>query len=197
MLSHFQIWQAIDALAAKNGLSPSALARRAGLSPTALNPSKRVGDGGRPRWPSTESVAKILAATNASLADLIDLLSGIETRSGMETKAVGSERFGRIERPAGFSEPELPPRIAGRLLAVPFPGFPPLYRVGDQLVVRQGEAIRPGDRVVAFLPSGEFLAGEVVGTKPDLRLAIPGRDGETVLSVGDIGFLARILWASQ
>lgn len=67
VLSHEKVWAAIDALASQNGLSPSGLARRAGLDPTAFNPSKRVAGDGRPRWPSTESLAKVLAATGEAL----------------------------------------------------------------------------------------------------------------------------------
>ncbi|ODN69108.1 hypothetical protein A6302_03579 [Methylobrevis pamukkalensis] len=63
MLSHDQIWSAVDALAARFGLSPSALARKAGLDPTTFNKSKRFAGDGRPRWPSTESLAKVLEAT--------------------------------------------------------------------------------------------------------------------------------------
>jgi len=69
MLNHETIWAAIDALAERNGLTPSALARRAGLDPTAFNPSKRRSADGRARWPSTESIAKVLAATGASLEE--------------------------------------------------------------------------------------------------------------------------------
>ncbi len=67
MLTHASIWQAIDALAAQHGLTASGLARRAGLDPTSFNRSKRISRSGKPRWPSTESLAKILAATGASL----------------------------------------------------------------------------------------------------------------------------------
>ena len=71
MLSHEQVWAAIDALAAQNGLSPSGLARRAGLDPTTFNPSKRIAGDGRPRWPSTESLAKILEATGEPLSQFV------------------------------------------------------------------------------------------------------------------------------
>src|SRR3979411_3513009 len=64
MLTHTQIWDAIDALAARAGTSPSGLAKRAGLDPTTFNKSKRVTPDQRQRWPSTESVAKCLAATS-------------------------------------------------------------------------------------------------------------------------------------
>ena len=65
MLSHSRIWAAIDPLAARHGMTPSGLARRAGLDATTFNRSKRVTGDGRQRWPSTESIAKILDATGA------------------------------------------------------------------------------------------------------------------------------------
>ena len=67
MLTHKQIWAAIDALAARYGMSPSGLARKSGLDATTFNPSKRTAEDGKKRWPSTESVSKVLAATGASL----------------------------------------------------------------------------------------------------------------------------------
>ena len=67
MLSHDQIWAAIDSLAARYGMSASGLAKKAGLDPTTFNKSKRVSPDGRQRWPSTESVAKVLEATGATL----------------------------------------------------------------------------------------------------------------------------------
>ena len=76
MLTHDQIWTALDRLAERAGLSPSGLARRAGLDPTTFNKSKRITPDGRERWPSTESVAKALAATNSS----IDTFRAIDRR---------------------------------------------------------------------------------------------------------------------
>jgi lambda repressor-like predicted transcriptional regulator len=43
MFTHEQIWQAIEALARRQGWSLSHLAVRADLDPTALNRSKRTG----------------------------------------------------------------------------------------------------------------------------------------------------------
>ncbi len=71
MLTHKTIWYAIDELAKDNNLSPSGLARLAGLDPTTFNKSKRVALSGKLRWPSTESIAKILAVTNTSLNSFI------------------------------------------------------------------------------------------------------------------------------
>ena len=75
-MRHADIWRAIDGLAAANGLSPSALARRAGLDATAFNPSKRQSKDGRPRWPSTESIARALDAVDATFDDFADFLAG-------------------------------------------------------------------------------------------------------------------------
>ncbi len=74
-LSHSGIWQAIDTLAEKHKLSASGLARRAGLDPTSFNKSKRLGPDGRERWPSTESISKVLEATGASLDEFLGYLA--------------------------------------------------------------------------------------------------------------------------
>ena len=74
MLTHQQIWAAIDTLAANHGMSASGLARRAGLDATTFNKSKRVSPLGRLRWPSTESVSKVLEVTNTSMDDFLNLL---------------------------------------------------------------------------------------------------------------------------
>ena len=74
MLTHPQIWRAIDALAARHGTSPSGLARLAGLDPTTFNKSKRGAADGKLRWPSTESLSKVLGATGASLDEFMALV---------------------------------------------------------------------------------------------------------------------------
>ncbi len=73
MLTHDQIWQSIDRLAHAHGYSPSGLARKAGLDPTTFNKSKRVSADGKPRWPSTESISKILSVTGAGMAEFLSL----------------------------------------------------------------------------------------------------------------------------
>jgi phage repressor protein C with HTH and peptisase S24 domain len=72
-LTHSNVWRAIELLAAKHGMSVSGLARRARLDLTAFNKSKRVSTEGKPRWPTTETIAKILEATGEPLADFISL----------------------------------------------------------------------------------------------------------------------------
>src|ERR1700736_1732740 len=73
-LTHDQIWTALDRLAERGGLSASGLAKKSGLDPTTFNKSKRITADGRERWPSTESVAKALAATNSSIDTFVQLI---------------------------------------------------------------------------------------------------------------------------
>src|ERR1700722_15525682 len=74
MLTHDQVWTALDRLAEAAGMSAWGRAKKAGLDPTTFNRSKRVTADGRERWPSTESVAKALAATNSSIDSFVQLI---------------------------------------------------------------------------------------------------------------------------
>ena len=107
MLQHAEVWRGIDKLAAKHGLSASGLARRAGLDPTAFNPSKRITREGRPRWPSTESLSKILTVTGEPFADFVLL-------TGASGEATGNGHGSA----AGFNQPVSGGRVATRQPAV-------------------------------------------------------------------------------
>ena len=78
MLKHADVWKAIDRLAREYGFSASGLARQSGLDPTTFNKSKRITREGKQRWPSTESVAKVLAATGASLGEFVSYVNDSE-----------------------------------------------------------------------------------------------------------------------
>src|SRR5215470_2509050 len=93
-MQHLQIWRAIDALAERRGMSASGLARAAGLDPTTFNKSKREAPDGKPRWPSTESVARALAAASADWDDFAALLAGPSGTSGRAIPIVGLARAG-------------------------------------------------------------------------------------------------------
>src|SRR5258707_12730889 len=93
MLTHGQIWTALDRLAERSGLSPSGLAKRSGLDPTTFNRSKRVTADGRERWPSTESVAKALAATNSSIDTFVQLI-GDSARGAQSVPLLGFAQAG-------------------------------------------------------------------------------------------------------
>src|SRR5579883_899014 len=111
MLTHAQVWSAIDRLAARAGLSASGLAKRAGLDPTTFNKSKRITAAGRARWPSTESIAKALAATGTSLDTFVTL---IEPASGSATtEQVPLLGFAQAGAGGFFDRAVFPPATAG------------------------------------------------------------------------------------
>ena len=68
-MTHAEVWRAIENFASAHGLSCSGLAKRSGLDPTTFNRSKRWSREGQPRWPSTNSISKILASTGSCIQD--------------------------------------------------------------------------------------------------------------------------------
>lgn len=77
MFGHEDVWRAIDTLAERHGLTASGLARRAGLDATSFNLSKRFNRDGKPRWPGTEALAKVLAATGGTLEQFGALVAAV------------------------------------------------------------------------------------------------------------------------
>lgn len=212
MLSHEQIWTAIDRLAERYQLSASGLARRAGLDATSFNRSKRVGPDGRKRWPSTESVSKVLAATGASLDDFLRL---IEVRSGPPRATVplvgmtqaGSGRLftdeGMPTGGPGWEEIDFPDLGEDRAFALEVQGdsMLPLYREGDVLIVQPMALanLRKGDRVVVRLDAGEVLAKELKRkTARTIELAsLNESHADRLVNVGEIAWMARVMWVRQ
>ncbi|WP_417708447.1 S24 family peptidase [Roseibium aggregatum] len=210
VLSHEKVWAAIDALASQNGLSPSGLARRAGLDPTAFNPSKRVAGDGRPRWPSTESLAKVLAATGEALNTFAARVETEDAPSGSVPALVpvaaleaASDRnaFDAAGRPSGatWQRFSFPQPGASFALQVSNEDFQPLYRNGDIVVVAPDAPLRTGDRLALKLTSGRlslYTLQEAGGEELSVRTI-----GENSHSLrfrhSAIEWTARIIWASQ
>ncbi len=74
MKEHEKIWNAIYKLAELNKLSPSKLAKKSGLDKTTFNKSKQFYKTGQARWPSTESIYKILKTTNTTIEEFCKLI---------------------------------------------------------------------------------------------------------------------------
>ncbi|WP_395448182.1 helix-turn-helix transcriptional regulator [Aminobacter sp. UC22_36] len=216
MLSHERVWAAIDALAERYSLSASGLAKKAGLDSTAFNKSKRQSVDGRPRWPSTESLAKIIEATNSSLEEFLGFVEPARTvgRAKVRERAAGVPLLGFAQAGAGgfFDDAgfpagqgwdliELPARATESSYALEVQGdsMLPLYRNGDVLIVEPGAMVRKGDRVVVKTISGEVMAKvlerqtqgiiELVSLNPEH----PIRRFQT----HEVEWVARIVWASQ
>lgn len=218
MWNHDSVWAAIDALAARHGLSSSGLAKQAGLDPTAFNPSKRHGHDGRPRWPSTESIAKVLAATGESLEGFVGLtrppgapqeipiagsLSGNAVPLLGMAEAGAGGFFDDGGYPAGHGWDEIDfPDLAGEstyALKVSGDSMLPLYRDGDVVIVSPTAQVHRGDRVVVRTADGEVMAKTLIRkTSKAIELGSfnPAHKPRTV-ALRDVDWVARILWASQ
>lgn len=210
MFSHTDIWAAIDALARRQGLSLSALARSAGLDPTAFNPSKRRSPDGKPRWPSTESLAKILAATGTTADAFADLMRGGHGLPAPQripligfAEAGDHGYFDDAGFPVGggwdhLSFPDVGDENA-YALEVTGASMEPAYRAGDILIVAPNASLRRGDRVVVKTKAGEVMAKQLTRRTADtveLASLNPDYQGRK-FAVEDVEWMARILWASQ
>lgn len=210
MLRHDEIWDAIDRLAHDRGLTASGLARRAGLDPTTFNRSKRITREGKPRWPGTESISKVLQATGCSMAEFVALLGRepkvascrhvplIGLRQVRDFAAFDSSGRLRRDHPDEISFPELddPTTCA---MEVEGDEMEPVYHDGDVLVLSPAATVRRGDRVLVRTSDGA-LAAMRLHRRGSLRLQLmPLHHTQQPLSLPaiEVTWLARILWASQ
>ena len=208
MLTHDQIWGAMDRLAERAGLSASGLAKKAGLDPTTFNKSKRITVEGRPRWPSTESVAKALAATNVSIDTFVQLIQNapravqsVPLLGLAQAGAGGYFTDGGFPAGKGWDEVGLPSVNDEHAYALEISGdsMKPAYRDGDVIVVSPGAQIRKGDRVVVKTKDGEVMVKELRRrTSRTLELqSLNPNHADRVLPASDVEWIARIVWASQ
>jgi len=210
MFTHQQVWNAIDVIAERSGLSASALAKRAGLDSTSFNKSKRVGPDGRQRWPTTESMAKVLAATDTSVAEFTALLDS--AGGGRPERRI--PLIGLVQAGSGgfFDDAGFP--VGGGWEEIGFPGvkdenayaveitgdsMEPVYRDGDIIIVSPNSTPRRGDRVVVRTKSGEVLAKILKRqTAQRIELASFNVQHDTImLPTKDVEWIGRIVWASQ
>jgi phage repressor protein C with HTH and peptisase S24 domain len=211
MLTHKQIWRAIDALAERHGLSPSGLAKIAGLDPTTFNKSKRETAKHKLRWPSTESLAKVLQATGSTLEQFVALVGG---ESGVRVTLKLVPLIGLVQAgSAGFFDDAGFPAGAGwEEIAFPELGDPhayaleitgesmlPVYRDGDRIIVSPQASTRRGDRVVVKTLEGEVMAKQlarITMRRVELQSFNPQFE-DRVLDLTELVFIHRIIWASQ
>jgi phage repressor protein C with HTH and peptisase S24 domain len=208
ILTHSQVWTALDRLAERAGMSASGLAKRSGLDPTTFNKSKRVTADGRERWPSTESVSKALAATNSSIDTFVQLI-GDGARSLQSVPLLGMAQAGSggyfddsgFPAGKGWDEVPLPSSSDEHAYALEISGdsMKPAYRDGDIIVVSPGTPIRRGDRVVVKTTGGEVMVKELKRrTTKTLELqSLNPAHADRTLDADDVAWIARIIWASQ
>ena len=212
-MKHDDVWRALDTLAAEYGLSASGLAKRSGLDATTFNPSKRRMPDGRNRWPSTESIAKVLDATGASLEMWTALVTGTRPATGTRpprripliglAQAGGDGFFDDAGFPVGGGWDEIGLPEIGDLhayaLEISGESMEPVFRDGDMVVVSPAAPIRRGDRVVARTHAGEVMAKQIVrrsAKRVELKSLNPAHRDRS-FDLTEIAWLHRVIWASQ
>ena len=221
-LTHDWIWSAIDTLAERRGLTPSALARLAGLDSTTFNRSKRLTPEGRPRWPSTESIAKVLEATDTSLDEFATLefdtlenadedfenaldetgeagISGIPV-VGEIRAAIVSDWEPPLEVKAAVNGSGAPEYGRRRFaLTVADASLEPAYSIGNVLIVSEAAEAKAGDRVLVKPVGMPVLPRLLVSASPSrielASFALPSR--RVALRRRDIDWMARIVLVRQ
>ena len=210
MLRHADIWHAIDRLAFKHGLTASGLARKAGLDPTTFNKSKRTSPEGKLRWPSTESVAKVLTATGASIAEFVTLIDNPDETGAVQRipliglAQAGSDGYfddGGYPTGAGWDEIPFPEMGDAKAYALEISGnsMEPLYREGDTIIVSPAAQIRRADRVVVKTIEGEVMVKQLLRRTAkfvdlqSLNTEHPNRS----IPIEEVALIHRVVWASQ
>ena len=190
-------------------MSPSGLAKLAGLDPTTFNKSKRGSAGGKLRWPSTESIAKILTATGTALDDFVAL---VNDRQGPRSRLVpligmaqaGAEGFfddAGFPAGSGWEEIAFPELADEHCYALEITGdsMLPVYRDGDRILVSPSGNLRRGDRVVVKTHAGEVMAKQLARmTAQRIELkSFNANFEDRGFALSDVAFVHRIIWASQ
>ena len=206
-MQHGDVWRALDAIATRKGLTPSGLAKLAGLDATAFNKSKRTSKEGRPRWPSTESIALALSAANVDYTEFASLVSGPASPTIPFLELPDAAQSG-LFNDLGVPETSVWDAIA-------FPGsdwgegcfalevtddrLQPVYRAGDRLIASCQANIRIRDRVLVKTTAHPLRVGVVTrqtAHRLDLN-SITDASAVTSIDADKIDWMGRIIWASQ
>jgi phage repressor protein C with HTH and peptisase S24 domain len=160
------------------------------------------------RWPSTESIAKILEATGAGLEEFVALMGG-RSESAQRIPLIGMAQAGSggffddagFPVGGGWEEIAFPNVLDENAYALEISGdsMQPLYRDGDVIIVSPASSVRRGDRVVVKTKEGEVLAKELKRkTARTLELkSLNAEHPDRTFDLDQIAWMARVMWAAQ
>lgn len=206
-MKYENVWDAVDKLAKKHGLSPSGLAKLAGLDATTFNKSKRIRPDGKKRWPSLDSINRLLEIFNITFEQFYALsscsedketgsipfikLSELNLEIDADSKKIDTQNWNKVLFP-DFKD-------ALYAVEVDYDAYAPIFRPGTLIIVSENSDIRKGDRVIIFLNDGNIFLREFIRRTPSKLVVanfnIPN-DEETI-AIADIKLINRIVWCSQ
>lgn len=207
-MKYNQVWYAVDKLAEMNNLSPSGLAKKAGLDSTTFNKSKRIRPDGKKRWPSMESISKILTVCNCDFQDFYKLGTSEETNITNKStpfctmSEIASEHkidengIINIDKWSKINFPEIESGYIA--IEVDNDNFKPFYSDGDILIVNTKCEIRKTDKVIVKDKYGNINIFEFLRRTPDsVEFKSIINDEKTSIKLFNIEWIKRIIWASQ
>ncbi len=204
-MKYENVWNAVDNLAKKHGLSPSGLAKLAGLDATTFNKSKRIRPDGKKRWPSLDSINRLLEIFNISFEQFYALSNSDEEKENgsipyiklsclpnqLVDKKIDMRNWNKV----------LFPDFKDALYAVEIDSssYAPLLRYGTILIMAENSDIRNGDRAVIFLNDGHILIKEFIRRTASKLVVcnINTPEIEENVAINDVALINRIVWISQ
>lgn len=207
-MKYEEVWNAVDKLAKNRGLSASGLAKLAGLDATTFNKSKRIRPDGKKRWPSLDSINKILEVCNIGFEEFYNISNTGEPREG--STSIPFIKFSKLTEQQNFISKNLDTSLWNKVM---FPdnrdnlyaieidahNYAPVYKNGAMIMVASNSDIRKGDRIIIFQQNGEILINEFIRrTATKLVICdVNNCDIEIDMLISKIKLINRIVWASQ
>ncbi|MCP4393741.1 MAG: helix-turn-helix transcriptional regulator [Alphaproteobacteria bacterium] len=217
-MRHQDIWYSIDVLAENYGVSTSKLARLAGLDPTTFNKSKRIGKDGKKRWPSTESIAKVLEVTGSHMNDIVSILDDGEGAEITNDNTcdymiplLEMELLQDVDKKRSFFDSEgIPVNIKENwdglettqfvtddcfAMEVSGDEMTPFYSDGDVLIISAQASIRNGDRIIIQMSNGNLFVKEF--KKQTANALVVSGEEDIRYNKADVVWFSKVMWVSQ
>lgn len=206
-MQYNNVWDAVDKLAEKLGISPSGLARKAGLDATTFNKSKRVRPDGKNRWPSLDSISKILEVSGLTFEQFYHLSSENDDTNELplvpfakfskfnfefiENDAVNTNKWKKINFPDGKDNLYA--------LELDCNDWQPVYHLNSVLIISKNSEMRSGDRIIIFAANHKKMIYQFIRrtTKSVEVCDVNNPQDEKSIPINDIILMNRIIWASQ
>ncbi len=202
-MKHETIWKAVDNLAKKNNMSTSGLAKTIGLDPTTFNKSKRFRKDGKKRWPSLNSINKLLNYFNISFDELYgNLLQNhfhgiaiskfstlklesipLDTTQHNSSQELGLETFENIS----FA------------IILDTSKYEPIFKYNSNIILKDAKELRRNDRIFTITKDKKLELYEFSADKGTHYELINLSENQKIvdIAVDDILLIKRIVWASQ
>ena len=209
MLTHENLWIAIDTLARINGFSTSGLAKKAGLDPTIFNKSKRISIDGRLHWPTTESIAKILVVNKSSFGQFASI---VHDKAGQgdyinlpQAKLSGLQGKTAFINPNGHIDPDLRIKhidstgIDSQSFTVKINtnSYAPMFEKKSSVIATTNGGIRKSDIAIIALTSGKNIIAKIHKLSShivEINLLEDSNETHSIILNKDILWMARILY---